>query len=118
MSKANAVHAVYYSVKDVPRSIKFYRELLDIADTSWEGEHGAEFILRDGTAFGVGKYSSGDWEPSGCVMFGVDDVEAAAKRVPQIGGTLVEELRTFPNCRAQWCEDPDGNSFVLHQRTK
>ncbi len=115
--KATGVDAIFFSVKDVPRAIAFYRELLSIAETSWEAEYGAEWILGDGTAFGVGAYSSGEYKPSGCVLFAVPDVETLAKRVPQIGGTLIEGVRDFPNCRAQWCEDPDGNSFVLHQRT-
>jgi len=117
VSKANALHAVYYSVRDQKRSIEFYRGLLDVAETSWENEHGAEFILKDGTAFGVGKYSEKEWVPSGCVMFGVEDIEKAAPLVPKLGGKLEGEIRTFPKCRAVWCEDPDGNSFVLHQYT-
>jgi predicted enzyme related to lactoylglutathione lyase len=115
--KATGVDAIFFSVTDVPRAFAFYRELLDIKDTSFETEeHGAEWILADGTAFGVGKYSSGEHTPSGCVLFAVPDVEAAAKRIPELGGKLVNEVREFPKCKAQWCEDPDGNSFVLHQR--
>jgi predicted enzyme related to lactoylglutathione lyase len=116
-AKATGVDAVFFSVKDVPRALAFYKELLDVRETSFEGDHGAEWILGDGSAFGVGVYSSGEWAPSGCVLFAVPDVEAAAARIPELGGKLVEGVRTFPACRAQWCEDPDGNSFVLHQRT-
>lgn len=116
MSKATGIDAIYFSVKDVARSIAFYRELLDIATTSWEADHGAEWVLRDGAAFGVGKYSSGEYVPSGCVLFAVPDAAAAAPHVAEMGGKLVDGLREFPHCLAQWCEDPDGNAFVLHQR--
>ena len=116
--KATGIDAIFYSVKDVKRAIAFYRELLDVRDTTFEDEqHGAEFILGDGTAFGVGAYSDNKWVPSGCVLFAVPDVAAAAQRVTELGGKLDGELRTFPSCVAQWCEDPDGNSFVLHHRT-
>jgi len=115
--RATGVDAIFYSVKDVPRAIAFYREVLDVAEVTWESEHGAEFVLPDGTAFGVGAYSSGEWRPSGCVLFAVPDVEAAAARIPGLGGKLEDEVKTFPSCRAQWCQDPDGNSFVLHQRS-
>jgi predicted enzyme related to lactoylglutathione lyase len=115
--KATGIDAIYFSVTDVPRAAAFYRELLDIAETTWENEHGAEFVLRDGSAFGFGAYSSGEHKPSGCVLFAVDDVEAEARRIPEIGGKLVDDVKAFPKCRSQWCEDPDGNSFVLHQRT-
>lgn len=115
--KATGIDAIFFAVNDVPRAIAFYKELLDIKETSFETvEHGAEWVLADGSAFGVGKYP-GKWAPSGCVLFAVPDVEAAAARVPQIGGKLLEGVRDFPACRSQWCEDPDGNSFVLHQRT-
>jgi predicted enzyme related to lactoylglutathione lyase len=117
-AKATGVDAIYFSVKEPQRAAAFYREVLQVAETSWENEHGAEFILPDGTAFGVGAYSSGEWKPSGCVLFAVADVEAAAARIPPLGGKLVDDVKTFPMCRAQWCEDPDGNSFVLHQRNQ
>jgi predicted enzyme related to lactoylglutathione lyase len=116
-TKATGIDAIFFSVRDVPRAIAFYREILAVKETSWEMEYGAEWILGDGTAFGVGKYSSGEYEPSGCVLFAVPDVEKAAPRVAELGGTLIEGVRDFPNCRAQWCKDPDGNAFVLHQRT-
>ncbi|HVA37334.1 MAG TPA: VOC family protein [Candidatus Dormibacteraeota bacterium] len=115
-SGATGIDAVFYSVKDVKRALAFYRGVLEIRAVTWESEHGAEFILPDGTAFGIGAYQSGEWKPSGCVLFAVDDVEAAAACVAELGGKLDGEVRTFPTCRAQWCEDPDGNSFVLHRR--
>ena len=115
--KAKGVDAVFFSVSDVARAIAFYRELLEITGTTFENEHGAEFILPDGFAFGVGKLKAFEPASSGCVLFSVDDAAAAAARVPALGGKLIDEVRDFPKCRAQWCEDPDGNSFVLHQRT-
>ena len=115
--RATGVDAIFYSVKDVKRAVEFYREVIDVAEVTWESEHGAEFILHDGFAFGVGAYSGGEWRPSGCVLFAVPDVEAAAARITGLGGKLEGDVKTFPSCRAQWCQDPDGNSFVLHQRT-
>ncbi|MDE2571365.1 MAG: VOC family protein [bacterium] len=115
--RARGVDAIFYSVKDVQRALAFYRELLEVREVTWESDHGAEFILPDGTAFGIGAYSSGEWKPSGCVLFAVADIEAAAARVVGLGGRLDGEVRSFPACRAQWCEDPDGNVFVLHLRT-
>jgi predicted enzyme related to lactoylglutathione lyase len=114
--RAGGIDAVFYSVTDVKRSIAFYRGLLDVRETTFENEHGAEFVLLDGNAFGVGAYSSGEFRPSGCVLFAVLNVVEAAARVPALGGKLEGEVRTFPTCQAQWCQDPDGNSFVLHQR--
>jgi hypothetical protein len=72
---------------------------------TFESEHGAEFVLADGNAFGVGAYSNGEWRPSGCVLFAVPDVAAAAARVTALGGKLEGEIRNFPACQAQWCEE-------------
>lgn len=113
--KARGLAAVFYSVNDVPRSIAFWKEILDIAETTFENEHGVEWILRDGNAFGVGKYSSGEWKPSGCILFDVANADETATLVERHGGKLVDGVREFPNCRAQWCEDPDGNAFVVHE---
>jgi predicted enzyme related to lactoylglutathione lyase len=115
-TKAGGIDAVFFSVTDVKRAIAFYRELLEISSVTFEGEHGAEFVLPDGSAFGVGAYSSGQHVPSGCVLFSVADVDASAALIEAFGGKLSGETRDFPSCRAQWCEDPDGNSFVLHER--
>ncbi|HTU69448.1 MAG TPA: VOC family protein [Candidatus Baltobacteraceae bacterium] len=115
MSKATGIDAVYYSVRDVARASAFYKTLLDVSETVWESEHGAEYVLADGTAFGIGKLA--EHRASGCVLFAVPDLEALRGRVAQLGGTLDGEVRTLPVCVQQWCFDPDGNSFVLHQRT-
>lgn len=113
-SKATGVDAVYFSVRDVPAALAFYRALLDVRETTWENEHGAEFILADGNAFGVGRLP--EHRPSGTVLFAVDDVAAATAAVTGHGGTLSGEVIDLPNCTQQWCLDPDGNAIVLHKR--
>jgi predicted enzyme related to lactoylglutathione lyase len=112
--KATGIDAVYFSVTDAKRAAQFYREILEVSETTWENDHGAEFVLPDGSAFGFGVL--GEWKPSGCILFSVPDVEAAAARIGGLGGKLLDDIKAFPKCRAQWCEDPDGNSFVLHQK--
>jgi predicted enzyme related to lactoylglutathione lyase len=112
--KATGTDAVYYSVRDVDRAKAFYSAILDVKETTWENEHGAEFVLADGSAFGFGKLDA--HRVSGCVLFAVDDVATLAPRVTELGGKLDGEPREFPVCLSQWCFDPDGNSFVLHQK--
>ena len=114
-TKATGIDAVYYSVTDVPRAAAFYKGILDVTETTWESEHGAEFVLADGAAFGVGKL--GEHRASGCVLFAVSDLASARPQVEKFGGKLDGDVREFPVCVQQWCFDPDGNSFVLHQRT-
>ncbi len=114
--KATGIDAIYFSVTDVPRAAAFYKGLLDVKDTTWENEHGAEWILDDGSAFGVGKLPGAPHTPSGCVLFAVSDVDALIPRVTELGGKLSGDLRDLEPCRQQWCLDPDGNAFVLHQK--
>jgi predicted enzyme related to lactoylglutathione lyase len=113
-TKAKGIDAVYYSVADVPRAAAFYKGFLDVTETSWESEHGAEWVLADGSAFGVGKLP--EQRVSGCVLFSVDDLERMRERVSELGGELDGDIRETPVCVQQWCFDPDGNSFVLHQK--
>jgi predicted enzyme related to lactoylglutathione lyase len=113
-TKATGIDAVYYSVRDVPRAVAFYKGLLDVTDTVWENEHGAEWVLADGTAFGIGKLP--DHRVSGCTLFAVADLASICPTVEQLGGKLDGDVREFPVCLQQWCFDPDGNSFVLHQK--
>lgn len=115
-TKATGIDAIYFSVSDVPRAAAFYKGLLDVKETTWENEHGAEWSLDDGSAFGIGKIPGADHVPSGCVLFAVPDAAALTPRVTELGGKLNGELRDLPPCFQQWCLDPDGNAFVLHQR--
>jgi predicted enzyme related to lactoylglutathione lyase len=113
-SKATGIDAVYFSVSDVARASAFYKALLDIRETTWENEHGAEWVLSDGSAFGIGRLP--EHRASGTVLFAVDDVEGLSRVVTEHGGGLVGELRDLPNCTQQWCTDPEGNAIVLHRR--
>ncbi|HTV92513.1 MAG TPA: VOC family protein [Verrucomicrobiae bacterium] len=113
-SKATGIDAVYYSVRDVARSSAFYKALLDVKETTWENEHGAEWVLADGTAFGIGALP--EHRVSGCVLFAVPSLEELRGRVAELGGRLDGDPREFPVCVQQWCFDPDGNAFVLHQK--
>jgi predicted enzyme related to lactoylglutathione lyase len=114
--KATGIDAIYFSVTDVPRASAFYAGLLDVKETTWENEHGAEWILEDGSAFGVGRIPGAPHVPSGTVLFAVSNVEALIPKVTELGGKLNGEVHDLEPCRQQWCLDPDGNAFVLHQR--
>jgi uncharacterized protein len=51
------------------------------------------------------------------VYFGVDDIDAATKRVRELGGT-VGERRELPNmCVYVHCADTESNPFSLWQTT-
>ena len=107
---------VAYSVRDVPRAIEFYRDIIGLKPSEVFGEHWAEFDVGT-TTFGIG-----NGEPLGIApgssfsaTFEVDDVRAArdgliAKNIK------VTDLMDAPGCTSCFVTDPEGNRFGLHQR--
>ncbi len=112
------IDAHHYLAKDLPRAVAFYRDVIGLrpsTDAAWD--HGTEFALDDGSTFGIFKMFDGSWYPSGGVMFAVDDVDAAAQSLRDAGVRfLTNGVLDTPNCRLAWCEDPEGNTFAIHQR--
>jgi predicted enzyme related to lactoylglutathione lyase len=45
----------------------------------------------------------------------VDDIEAMTAKI-KAAGSDVGEVHDFPNCRAMFFKDPEGNNLSLHQR--
>ena len=107
------IHA--YLVKDAKRAIAFYRDTLGLPIIS-EVEQGAEFELADGSTFGVWRMQDGSWHPSAGVMFAVDDLEQAVPYYKERGVKVLDGPMDLGGCFMAVCEDPDGNSFLLHQR--
>ncbi len=108
-----------YLVKDVERAKAFYRDTLGMKVTmDYEGP-GAEFTFGDGTTFGIWKMSDGSWHPSGGVMFGVEDINAAVDYYKSRGVKFEDEggkaVSENPVCYMAFAEDSEGNNFMLHQ---
>jgi len=100
---------------DPKRSIAFYRDILGIAPTAVDEEgRGAEFTLSDGSTFGVWKPDGGR-SSGGIVMFAVENATDAIAEMRKRGATLSDPMET-PACFMSFGEDPDGNSFIIHQR--
>ncbi len=107
---------VMYLVDDMKRARTFYEELFALSAGQIDSEYFVEYELPDGGTFALAKDPSVAREPSGGVMFGVTDAEAAIARVEQLGGKL---LRRYggASCTSGWCADTEGNPFGVHQRT-
>jgi predicted enzyme related to lactoylglutathione lyase len=108
---------VAYSVKDVPRSVAFYRDVIGLkpADSAF-GDQWVEFDVGP-TTFGVGNGESIGIAPGSqfSAAFEVDDVNTMHKRLLEQGVT-VSDIMTSPVCQSCFVTDPDGNRFALHQR--
>jgi predicted enzyme related to lactoylglutathione lyase len=107
-----------YMVKDAPRAIAFYRDVLGLEPARiYPDNRGAEFDLPDGTTFalwgGGGKVMP--FQPSNGIQFAVDDLDAAVAEVRARGIAIGMELET-PNCRMAAIGDTEGNTVFLHKR--
>jgi|SRR5215467_8622598 len=107
---------VAYSVKDVPRAIAFYRDVIGLKPSDMFTDYWAEFDIGDMT-FGVG-----DGESIGIAAgsqasaaFEVEDIAVERERLVALG-VPVTEVFDSPMCRSCFVTDPEGNRFALHQR--
>lgn len=107
-----------YMVKDAPRAIAFYRDVLGLEPALiYPDNRGAEFELPDGTTFGLwgggGKFMP--FQPSNGILFGVDDFDAAVAAVKTRGIDIAVETET-PVCFMAMFHDTEGNCVFLHKR--
>lgn len=107
-----------YMVKDAPRAIAFYREVLGLEPTRvYPEDRGAEYEFPDGTTFGLwgGGGKVMPFQPSNGILFAVDDFDAAVSAVKARGIPVLMERET-PVCKMAMINDPEGNMVTLHKR--
>ncbi len=106
-------------VGDTERAQAFYTELFGWRFETVEGGQGGSTIKGAGVGGGI---HGGDSGASPYVFFRVDDMDAAVKRVRELGGTAEavgntaddpEIARRFG--RFQLCTDDQGSGFGLHE---
>src|ERR1700722_3670556 len=111
----NGFDFVMYQAKDMAKTRAFYESLFNLTPAQFDSEYFVEYDLEDGNTFALGHHPSAPHVAMGGIMFSVPDAEAASKRVTELGGK-VEAQFGGDICTTQWCTDPDGNYFGLHQR--
>jgi predicted enzyme related to lactoylglutathione lyase len=108
---------IAYSVRDVPKAVAFYRDVLGLEQgDSFGTDHWVEFNVGP-TAFGLGNGETLGFEPgkSNGAAFEVDDIGGMREKLIA-AGSEVSEVHQFPNCSTVFASDPEGNKFALHQR--
>jgi len=104
-----------FLVKDADRAIKFWRDTMGLKPSHvFEGK-GAEFILNDGSTFGIWKMDDDSWRPGSGIMFAVPDIKHAVEYY-RARGVQVSEPEESPVCHMAFAEDSEGNHFIIHQR--
>lgn len=116
-ARTNGIDATYYLAKDLERAVAFYRNNLGLEPTTRFAITGSvEYVLENGTVFGLSTMPDGSWIQSGGVMFNVPDAKSAAAKLRANGVSLFGETMESPVCWMQWCADSEGNTFAVHQR--
>jgi len=104
-----------FTVRDAAKMIAFYRDVLGLKPDDSGEQNGAEFTLADGTTFGVWQPEKGEYPQGGHVMFAVPDAKKAVEQFRTRGAELSDVTETGV-CFMSFGTDPEGNSFVIHQR--
>lgn len=107
---------VAYSVRDVPKAIEFYRDVIGLKPSDMFSEYWAEFDVGNVT-FGIGNGESMGIIPgsSFSATFEVDDLVSMRERLAATS-VPVTEIMDSPMCTSFFVTDPEGNRFGLHQR--
>ena len=107
---------VAYSVRDVPRAIVFYRDVIGLKPSEMFSDRWAEFDVGN-TTFGIGNGESIGIIPGTqfSATFEVDDLVSMRERLLS-KSIPVTEIMDAPMCLSFFVTDPEGNRFGLHQR--
>lgn len=96
-------------LSDAARARRFYGELLGWSFETTEGEDA--WIDTGGVRGGL----HGEDEPNIVVYFEVADIEAAVRRVRELGGEAKDPAPSGTGGRFTTCRDDQGVVFGLHQ---
>ena len=107
-----------YMVKDAPRAIAWYREVLGLEPTRiYPEDRGAEYEFADGSTFGLwgGGGRVMPFQPSNGNLFAVDDFDGTVADLKARNIPILMENET-PVCRMAMINDTEGNMVTLHKR--
>lgn len=116
--KIKGVDYVIYQVKDLKKSIEFYRDTLGLKPLGEPGESWAEFDCGNVT-LDIGTFSYDPKVKGGNnaqVGFAVDDVPATLADLKKKGVTVLYDTYETPVCWGAAIADPDGNVINIHKR--
>lgn len=116
-SKTRGFDFVIIQTRDMRKLRAFYETLLDLAPSREYEDFYVEYDLPDGNTLAIGRDPEAtEFVPTGGMVFGVQDAETLGKQVIELGGKYVKRFGSGDPCFSEWCMDPDGNYFGLHQR--
>jgi catechol 2,3-dioxygenase-like lactoylglutathione lyase family enzyme len=121
------LHAVTIHIRELPRSRTFYREVFGLKEVSHDETRGRAVFALPGTSTLLTMHIQGPGEGgrepgtvTGLILRHPDPT-AACEEIKRRGGTIANEPRVveFPGGKFVLgvVADPDGNEFVISNRT-
>jgi len=111
------IDASYYLTKDLNKATSFYTSLFGTDPTMHVPNMVSEWTFaKDGTTFGLYQpEDAANWRAGGGVIFHVEDIQASKEAARSVGSTFDDHVEETPMCFMAFGNDPEGNSFILHQ---
>jgi predicted enzyme related to lactoylglutathione lyase len=116
--KTEGIFLSWIIVKDVPKAIKFYTDVVGLSLKNYHEEYGwAELSGPDGSILGIGQEGKENPMKAGSnavVTVSVDDIEKAKNHFTTHEAKLVGETMEVPgHVKLQTFVDIDGNTLQL-----
>jgi len=116
--KIRGTDFVMFSVSNLDRAAKFYRDVLELPQNVYSEEwQWAEFNCGNVTLSLKGGEPVSPSGSGGHIALAVEDARAAYTDLKRRGVRIAKELQDFGCCQAVEILDPDGNRVLLHHRT-
>lgn len=107
-----AINYIEFACKNIPAIKVFYH-----AAFGWEfTDYGPDYAaFKDGHMDGGFFHAEGDWVKAGnpLVVLYTTGLEALLEKVKIAGGTITQEIFSFPGGRRFHFADPDGNVLAV-----
>ena len=111
MSTENRIDYVEIPVTDVPRARAFLEAMFGWTFREWGDDY---LSFSDGRLNGGIRKSDGPAPASGVLLvFYSADLERDVERVQELGGTISQEIFSFPGGRRFHFVDPAGTEFAI-----
>jgi catechol 2,3-dioxygenase-like lactoylglutathione lyase family enzyme len=113
--RVEQIDFVTIPTRDVKRSVEFYRDVLGLPETEYEG---AEIETPNVTlSFWKPEEDGVEFQANGAgFALRVDDVAAARKELETKGVEFMGDTVDTGVCHMGFFKDPDGNTVILHRR--
>lgn len=107
-----AINYIEFACKNITAIKAFYSKAFGWTFTDYGPDYAA---FSDGKTDGGFFHAEGDWTPAGnpLVVLYSADLEGKLEDVKTAGGTVTQEIFSFPGGRRFHFSDPDGNVLAV-----